>query len=146
MDSLVGEGGGAACPFCDISRLRTSDLFIASGSCVYTSNSWGSWPQETLPGSGIIVPLAHRRSPFELTAQEWNSTAELVAEVKETIDSRLQPDGYTIGWNVGRVAGQEVEHVHLHIVPRFAAEKFAGRGLRWWLKQPENRVRVRSQP
>jgi histidine triad (HIT) family protein len=29
---------------------------------------------------------------------------------------------------------------HLHVVPRFATEAYAGRGLRWWLKQKENSI------
>jgi len=40
------------------------------------------------------------------------------------------PDGFTLGWNVGAVAGQHVFHVHLHVVARFADESNAGRGIR----------------
>ena len=45
-------------------------------------------------------------------------------------DDEAEPDGYTIGWNVGAAGGQEVMHAHLHVVARFADEP---------LKQPHNR-------
>lgn len=58
---------------------------------------------------------------------------------KALLDERLNPDGYNLIWNVGPIAGQEVAHVHLHLIPRFHDEPLAGRGARWHLKQPENR-------
>ncbi len=60
---------------------------------------------------------------------------------KLLLDERLRPDGYNLIWNVKPDAGQEVAHVHLHLVPRFNDEPFTGRGARWHLKQPDNRRR-----
>ena len=50
----------------------------------------------------------------------------------------LKCDGFTIYWNVGQVAGQGLEHVHLHIVPRYLAEPFSGKGPGHWIKSEEN--------
>ena len=92
----------------------------------------------TLIGSYVIIPKSEVSSPFELTDKEWADSKSLMIEVKEYIDSKYKPDGYNIGWNVGEVAGQHVAHAHLHIIPRFADEPYAGKGLRHWFKQPEN--------
>ncbi|HCR18189.1 MAG TPA: hypothetical protein DIU35_11970 [Candidatus Latescibacteria bacterium] len=42
-------------------------------------------------------------------------------------------------WNEGEIGGQEIFHVHLHVIPRFADEPYAGRGILYWLKQDANR-------
>ena len=92
----------------------------------------------TLIGSYVIIPKSEVGSPFELSDKEWADSKSLMLEVKNYIDKKYAPDGYNIGWNVGKVAGQEVTHAHMHIIPRFADEPLAGKGLRYWFKQPEN--------
>lgn len=92
----------------------------------------------TLIGSYVIIPKSEVGTPFELSDKEWADSKKLMMEVKEYIDSKYKPDGYNIGWNVGKVAGQEVAHAHMHIIPRYSDELYAGKGLRYWFKQPEN--------
>lgn len=92
----------------------------------------------TLVGSYVIIPKSEVGSPFELSEKEWSDSKSLMLEVKAYIDNKYKPDGYNIGWNVGKVAGQEVAHAHMHIIPRYADEPYAGKGLRYWFKQPEN--------
>lgn len=132
---MHGVGGGVACDFCDVDAFRTAEVFLEDHRCVFAATSLDS---AVLPGAGIVVPRAHRESPFELDVDEWVSTRALLVEARAVIDERLRPDGWTIGWNVGAVGGQEVAHAHLHVIPRFGDEPDAGRGLRWWLKQPDN--------
>ena len=57
---------------------------------------------------------------------------------KEYIDKKYSPDGYNLGWNVGKVCGQEIAHAHLHIIPRYSDKPFAWKGIRYWFKKPEN--------
>ncbi len=100
--------------------------------------------QDVLPGSGIIVPYRPCESVFDLTLEEWAATFELLGEVKRLLDEESAPDGYNVGWNVGGVGGQSIPQVHLHVITRFADEPLAGKGIRYYLKQPENR-RPRSK-
>lgn len=115
------------------------DLISENELCVFVRNRWGRTDSQILPGSGTIAPKAHRESPFELSAPEWEATRLLLLDVKAMIDEELRPEGYNIAWNVGRVGGQELAHAHLHVVPRFADEPHAGKGVRWWIKQEDNR-------
>ena len=92
----------------------------------------------TLIGSYVIIPKSQVGSPFELSDKEWADSKALMKELKEYLDEKYQPDGYNIGWNVGKAAGQEVAHAHMLIIPRYADEPLAGKGLRYWFKQPEN--------
>lgn len=96
-------------------------------------------PQPVLVGSGLIVPRTARETVFDLSPEEWAATFDLLREVKALLDRLYAPDGYNVGWNAGPEAGQEVMHCHLHVIPRFADEPMAGRGIRYALKQDENR-------
>ena len=92
----------------------------------------------TLVGSFVIIPKSQVGTPFELSDKEWEDTKLLMREVKAYIDKKYKPDGYNVGWNVGVAGGQEIAHAHLHIIPRYNDEPFAGKGIRYWFKQPEN--------
>ena len=135
---------GTGCQFCDLETFRCAELFIQSDLSFFASNSFGD--RQVLPGAGIACPRAHRESPFELTGEEWADTQVLLRQAKAALDERLRPDGYNLVWNVKPDAGQEVAHVHLHLIPRFHDEPYAGRGGRWLLRQAENLRPAPSAP
>ena len=91
-----------------------------------------------LIGSCMIIPKAHKVTVFDLSPEEWEATRQLTEEAKRYIDAKYNPDGYNLGWNAGAAAGQTVFHAHLHIIPRYADEPYAGRGIRSWIKQKDN--------
>jgi histidine triad (HIT) family protein len=49
-----------------------------------------------------------------------------VKEVQAKVSRALEPIAFHVGWNHGRAAGQHVLHLHVHVLPRYAA---AGRGV-----------------
>lgn len=135
---------GVDCPFCALDEFRDSDLFIETNHCLFASNGFEA--PDVLPGSGIVIPKTHRETPFELTPDEWSDTRVLLTGAKAVIDERFRPDGYNLIWNVGTDGGQEVAHVHLHLIPRFHDEPLAGKGARAHLKDPTNRRPDPSAP
>lgn len=121
---------------------RIPEAFRFPGQRVVRANAHALFlmrPEEVLIGSGLIVPRERRETVFDLTAEEWAATRALLHEARAYLEERYRPDGYTVGWNAGPVAGQTIPHAHLHVIPRYADEPYAGRGLRHWIKQPENR-------
>lgn len=120
------------CPFCDPTTWKRESIGIENELCLFITR-----PEPVLNG-GMVIPRAHRPTAFDLTPAEWHATYELLQQVKVHLDATLVPQGYNIGWNVGAVGGQEVFHAHLHVIPRFSDEPYAGRGIRYWLKQREN--------
>ena len=66
------------------------------------------------------------------------ATFRLLSRVKAWMDAEFAPDGYNVGWNCGRVGGQELFHAHLHVIPRFRQEPLAGQGIRAHLKSEAN--------
>ena len=120
------------------------DLNAESGEPVFENDTMiavksNNLKNDTLIGSYVIIPKSQVGSPFDLSEKEWVDSKALMLELKVYIDEKYNPDGYNIGWNVGPAAGQEVAHAHMHIIPRYSDEPLAGKGLRYWFKQPENR-------
>jgi histidine triad (HIT) family protein len=105
------------CVFCDHDMLREADLYFENDFCIYSSSRDPRDPPDVIPGCGAIVPKVHRASPFDLTAEEWAATRELLLRVRAGLHKRLAPDGYTLGWN-----DQGGLHAHLHLIPRFDDE------------------------
>ena len=124
------------CPFCFPEKDSEQRIVLSNEYCLFIQK-----PQPILMGSGLIVPRAHRETVFELSFQEWQATFDLLQEVKELLDKEHHPQGYNVGWNCGHVGGQEIFHAHLHVIPRYEDEPLAGKGIRYWLKQPSNQRR-----
>jgi histidine triad (HIT) family protein len=95
--------------------------------------------QGALKHSGVIIPIQHRETVFDLSDAEILATFRLLSRVKTWMDEQFSPDGYNIGWNSGQVGGQEVFHAHMHVIPRFRQEPLAGMGIRSLLKSDANR-------
>ena len=121
------------CPFCP-PKVNDNVILLENELSLFIDLK-----HSVLQGSGIIVPRIHRQSVFDLTTEEIASTFSLLAEVKVLLDSEYNPQGYNLGWNCGAVAGQTVFHAHLHVIPRYVSEPYAGKGIRYWLKQDSNR-------
>ncbi|WP_049566841.1 HIT family protein [Nonomuraea sp. SBT364] len=120
------------CPFC-LPRIEP-DIVLANDHC------YAIFTRDAVPeGSAMVLPLAHRRTVFDLTPDEWAATRLLLDEMKRKLTASHAPDGWNVGWNVGPVGGQSVDHAHCHLVPRYSGEPLAGRGIRAWIKDPANR-------
>ena len=89
-----------------------------------------------LPEAAKVIPKRHSANPFEMNAVEWGDFASALAAARERLD-KFSPAGFTLGWNVGNVAGQTVGHTHLHVIARYEDDPMAGRGIRHPLKRIE---------
>ena len=70
----------------------------------------------------MVIPYRHFSNYFDMTSDEKSAIWELVDEVKHQIRQEHSPDGYNIGINVGRAAGQTIAHMHVHVIPRFQGD------------------------
>ncbi|NTW22176.1 HIT domain-containing protein [Candidatus Falkowbacteria bacterium] len=125
------------CMFCDKKVLGKEEV-MRNATCIFLSSN-GYNPEGVLEGAGVIIPFAHKATPFDLSDEEVLDMFNLLKEVRKYLDEKYGPSGYTIGWNVGKVSGQiEPHHVHLHVMPRYDDEPLAGKGIRNFLKQKSN--------
>lgn len=83
-------------------------------------------------GHSLIVPRRHVGSVGEVSLDEQSAMLAMLQRVKAMLDAELRPDGYNIGINDGAAAGQTVMHVHMHVIPRYRADRPDPRGgIRW---------------
>jgi diadenosine tetraphosphate (Ap4A) HIT family hydrolase len=75
-----------------------------------------------------VVPKRHVESLFELTPEEVFEAYSLLCEVQKIVTEKYRPDGYTIGVNEGRAAGQSIAHLHIHLIPRRHGDVLDPRG------------------
>lgn len=73
------------------------------------------------PGHTLVIPKRHMQDIYDLqdgAAAEALITA--VAVVARSVRDVLNPDGLNVWQSTGAAAGQEVPHLHLHVLPRHA--------------------------
>jgi diadenosine tetraphosphate (Ap4A) HIT family hydrolase len=73
-------------------------------------------------GHVLIIPRRHVASFFDMTAEEQAAVLSLLNQARRLIDGKHAPDGYNIGANVGKAAGQSRMHVHVHLIPRYTGD------------------------
>jgi diadenosine tetraphosphate (Ap4A) HIT family hydrolase len=74
------------------------------------------------PGHVIVVPRRHMADFFDMTAAEHAAVTDLLHRARLVIQEEHRPDGYNIGVNVGKAAGQSRMHVHVHLIPRYKGD------------------------
>ena len=74
-------------------------------------------------GHLMIAPYAHTGRFGDVSDDEALEVHKLAAAALGVLDEAMHPQGYNLGWNLGRVAGAGVvDHVHIHVVPRWAGD------------------------
>ena len=74
-------------------------------------------------GHLMAAPYRHVGEFGELTDDEALEIHRLAQRGIGALAQVYGPQGYNLGWNLGRIAGAGVvDHVHLHIVPRWAGD------------------------
>ncbi len=71
------------------------------------------------PGHTMVIPKQHAPTLLALPDDEVAPLFAAVKKVAALLAAALGPDGITIGINQGRASGQEVDHLHVHLMPRW---------------------------
>lgn len=79
-------------------------------------------------GHALVMPKRAVARLEDLTAEEAADLGQQLVALARRIVAATGAAGYNILLNNGTVAGQEVPHVHFHIIPRRAGD---GLGYRW---------------
>jgi histidine triad (HIT) family protein len=71
------------------------------------------------PGHTLIVPRAHHAQLAELPDELAAHVASLLPRLCRAVRAATGAEGLNVIVNNGRSAGQTIDHVHWHIIPRF---------------------------
>jgi diadenosine tetraphosphate (Ap4A) HIT family hydrolase len=119
------------CPFCYIEKneyIEESELSFAK---------FDQYPVSY--GHALIISKRHASNYFDLSEEEQIDMMALVARVKKQLDKKTGSLHYNIGINCGQDAGQTIDHVHIHIIPRFKGDVEDPRGgVRWIIPDKAN--------
>jgi ATP adenylyltransferase len=73
-------------------------------------------------GHLMVVPQRHARDPRELDLEDGGALFAASQRALSALEDAMHPDGFNVGLNVGTAAGGSVDHLHLHVVPRWAGD------------------------
>ena len=82
-------------------------------------------------GHTLVVPKNHSVNIFDVPEKDWTAVTTVVHRLARGIEKAVAADGININMNNREHAGQIVDHVHVHIIPRFK-----GDGFRLWPQMP----------
>ncbi|HOT43879.1 MAG TPA: HIT domain-containing protein [Spirochaetota bacterium] len=74
------------------------------------------------PGHLMIFPERHVENLHDLTDREALGLHRLLAETITILKEEFGPDGFNVGYNLGRHSGASIPHLHAHVVPRYGNE------------------------
>jgi ATP adenylyltransferase len=110
-----------SCVFCDVLQqdrdaenfvlFRGGNAFVILNLFPYTS------------GHLLVVANRHISSLSDAEARELHEIIDLSRHCENALRQEYHPDGYNLGFNLGRAAGAGVEHhLHLHVLPRWVGD------------------------
>lgn len=119
MSYVTTADDAQGCIFCDALASDASRLVLFRGAtCFVLLNLY---PYNN--GHLMVVPNRHVGTLAAASADELSELIELTRRAEIALTEAYQPQGLNVGINLGRPAGAGVvDHVHLHVVPRWTGD------------------------
>ncbi|MEJ1937173.1 HIT family protein, partial [Nostoc sp. NIES-2111] len=70
-------------------------------------------------GHILVIPKRHVSNYFDLPLKEQSACWLMVNKVQKLLQAEFAPDGFNIGMNINKTAGQNIMHATIHIIPRY---------------------------
>ncbi len=110
--SIIQREPDNDCTFCNY--MRSGEKIIENQ---YAFAKLDKYPVTS--GHTLIIPKRHFSEYFDITQGEQNGIYDLIRiRRKQLIEEDSSIEGFNVGVNSGRVAGQTVFHCHIHLIPR----------------------------
>ncbi len=110
------------CPFCRIVDGRAPGHLVAADDDTVTLLT----DRPASPGHLLVVPRRHVPDLWSAHDDEAAAIGRATAVMARLLRDRLAPDGVTVRQNNGAASGQRVQHLHVHVVPRWHGDGTIG--------------------
>lgn len=77
------------------------------------------------PGHSLVIPKAHYVNIFDIPEAHLSQVYRITKQISSAIKKTTIADGISIIQQNGKAAGQDIFHLHVHVVPRFEGQKLA---------------------
>ena len=74
-------------------------------------------------GHTLVIPKAHYVDIFDIPQDQLSQVHKIAKQVSFAIKKATNADGISIIQQNGKAAGQDIFHIHVHVVPRFEGQK-----------------------
>lgn len=106
------------CVFCELPREDDDERLLILARAERAFVLLNSYPYN--PGHLMIATFRHTGDLESLTAEEHADVDVLIVGSVRALREEMDPHGFNLGMNVGRVAGAGIpDHLHWHVVPRW---------------------------
>ena len=102
------------CIFCKIVAGQVPSIKIYENELVLVFMDVGPISE----GHTLVIPKKHFEKLDDCPAEILSDISVVLGRVAKAVSQAMASDGYNVLCNNGRAAGQLVEHVHFHIIPR----------------------------
>jgi ATP adenylyltransferase len=120
LEYITTADDASECVFCRAAGLSDEDgLVVHRGEHAFVLLN--KFPYAS--GHLMVASYRHVGELAGLTDEEALEVHRLAERGLAALSQAYAPQGYNLGWNLGRIAGAGiVDHVHLHVVPRWAGD------------------------
>lgn len=110
-----------SCIFCELPKQNNDRENLIVYRSKYNFVIMNRYPYNN--GHIMVVPYIHTSSLDNLSDEILLDFIKVTQHSINSIKKAFMPDGFNIGINIGRIAGAGMEeHIHLHMVPRWAGD------------------------
>ena len=127
---MAAEVSEPDCIFCKIVAGQIPSMSVLETKSVLAFMDIGPLAEAHL----LVIPKRHFVRLDEMPEHEVQDLTALLPRLARAVLKVTEAEGYNILQNNGQVAGQAVEHVHFHVIPRKESD---GLGYRWPAKTYE---------
>jgi len=121
IEYITSTNKSNGCIFCQLPAEEEDDHNLIVHRCDTAYVVMNRYPYNN--GHLLIVPYQHTSDMALLSNGERLDLFKLLENAQKVLQSVMQPQGFNIGMNLGRLAGAGItEHLHFHVVPRWGGD------------------------